>query len=63
MDEKVGVMWEETFYKVKYRHRMTNEEHEVLISASHPVERVREILTEVHANWEILDIIPKRKPA
>ena len=52
-------MEQETFYKVKYRDVALDEEKEVLISAPHSVIRNKEILSEVHRNWEIQDIIPK----
>lgn len=53
-------MGEEIFYKVTFRDEPNGELKETLISAPHTIDRIREILTEVHRNWEIQDIIPKK---
>jgi len=52
-------MEREAFYKVTFRDEPNGALKEVLISAPHTIDRIREILSEVHRNWEIQDIIPK----
>ena len=52
-------MGEETFYKVTFRDEPDGKQKEVIISAPHAIDRIREILAEIHSNWEIQDIIPK----
>ena len=52
-------MGEETFYKVTFRDEPGGKQKEVIISAPHTIDRIREILAEIHSNWEIQDIIPK----
>ena len=52
-------MGEETFYKVTFRDEPDGKQKEVIISAPHTIDRIREILAEIHSNWEIQDIIPK----
>ncbi len=56
-------MEREAFYKVTFRDEPNGELKEVLISAPHTIDRIREILSEVHRNWEIQDIIPKEVPS
>lgn len=48
-----------TYYMINYHDAMTQEDKEVLISAPHSIERIKEILEEVHPNWKIQDIRPK----
>ena len=52
-------MWNEQFYTVVYHDTATGENKKVLISASHHIVRIKEILAEAHPNWQIQDIIPK----
>jgi len=56
-------MEREAFYKVTFRDEPNGELKEALISAPHTIDRIREILSEVHRNWEIQDIIPKEVPS
>lgn len=60
MDQEIDLVGEEVFYKVTFRDEPNGELKETLISAPHTIDRIREILTEVHRNWEIQDIIPKK---
>tara|TARA_B000000557_G_scaffold229254_1_gene201265 strand:- start:8428 stop:8598 length:171 start_codon:yes stop_codon:yes gene_type:complete len=52
-------MWNQTFYKVTFRDEVDGEQKSVIISASHTVDRIREILSEAHPNWQIQDIVAK----
>lgn len=51
----------EIFYTVEYWDSALSEQRTVLVSSPHTIARIKEILSEVHANWEIQDIVPKRR--
>lgn len=61
MDEEVVAMEGEIFYTVEYWDSALSEQRTVLVSSPHTIARIKEILSEVHANWEIQDIVPKRR--
>ena len=53
-------MKDEVYYKVTYVDSDSpDEERTTLISAPHSIDRIREILAEIHPNWVINSIILK----
>ena len=54
-------MTEQTpFYLVSYiDSHFPDEVRTTLISAPHSIDRIKEILTEVHSNWNIISVILK----
>ena len=59
MDGEASIMWNQTFYKVTFRDEVDGEQKSVIISASHTIDRIREILSEAYPNWQIQDIVAK----
>lgn len=51
-------MWEEIFYKIEYVNTTDNKPSTALISAppTRTVDRIREILAEIHPEWRIVGI-------
>ena len=51
-------MENDVYYKVTYiDNHFPDEVRTTLISAPHSIDRIREILAEIHPNWEITSII------
>ena len=53
-------MENETYYTVTYvDDHFPDEVRTTLISAPHSIDRIKEILAEIHSNWKIISVILK----